>query len=94
MSGCGIVLLVCFQLLSVCCESMPVFNNVKKLLIYSDEDRGWQAVPVLLRNCPRLETLIFEVGIQTMKLLGQSMQFILNPAVLFLLSGYRAPCDR
>ncbi|KAG7629833.1 F-box domain [Arabidopsis suecica] len=48
------------ELLSVCCESMPVFNNVKKLLIYSDEDRGWQAVPVLLRNCPRLETLIFE----------------------------------
>ncbi|XP_010463745.1 PREDICTED: F-box protein At3g03040-like [Camelina sativa] len=48
------------ELLSLCCESMPVFNNVKKLLIYSDEARGWQAVPVLLKNCPHLEILIFE----------------------------------
>ncbi|KAG7575785.1 F-box domain [Arabidopsis thaliana x Arabidopsis arenosa] len=48
------------EVLSLCCDSMPVFNNVKKLLIYSDEDRGWQAVPVLLRNCPHLNILIFE----------------------------------
>jgi hypothetical protein len=50
-----------FQVLSMCCESMPVFNNVKTLGIKSDYDRGWQAVPALLRNCPHLETLTFEV---------------------------------
>ncbi|EOA30731.1 hypothetical protein CARUB_v10013870mg [Capsella rubella] len=48
------------EVLSLCCDSMPVFHNVKKLLIYSDKGRGWQAVPVLLRNCPHLEILIFE----------------------------------
>jgi len=38
-----------------------MFRNFTCVLILSsDEDRGWQAVPVLLRNCPRLETLIFE----------------------------------
>ncbi|CAH8259110.1 unnamed protein product [Arabidopsis lyrata] len=48
------------EVLSMCCESMPVFNNVKMLGIKSDDDRGWQAVPALLRNCPHLETLTFE----------------------------------
>jgi len=40
---------------------MPVFNNLKVLSIWSDMNRGWQAMPVLLRNCPHLETLIIEV---------------------------------
>lgn len=53
-------------MLSLCCESLPVFNNVKKLGIKSDADRGWQAIPVLLRNPPHLETLVIEV--QTTKL--------------------------
>ncbi|CAL9234219.1 unnamed protein product [Arabidopsis halleri] len=48
------------EVLSLCCESMPVFNNLKFLCIKSDKERGWQAMPVLLRNCPHLETLVFE----------------------------------
>jgi len=46
----------------MCCESMPVFNNLKTLGLKSDEGRGWQAVPALLRNCPHLEFLIIEVN--------------------------------
>ncbi|CAH8390336.1 unnamed protein product [Eruca vesicaria subsp. sativa] len=48
------------EVLSLCCESMPVFNNLKFLSIISDVDLGWQAMPVLLRNCPRLETLVLK----------------------------------
>ncbi|KFK30732.1 hypothetical protein AALP_AA6G020000 [Arabis alpina] len=48
------------ELLSLCCESMPVFNNLKMLLITSNKDRGWQAMPALLRNCPHLEGLVIE----------------------------------
>lgn len=48
-------------MLSLSCDSMPVFNNLKSLNIKSHKERGWQAVPVLLRNCPRLETIVFEV---------------------------------
>ncbi|KAG7566516.1 FBD domain [Arabidopsis suecica] len=48
------------EVLSLCCESMPVFNNLKTLGIKSDEGRGWQALPALLRNCPHLEFLIIE----------------------------------
>ncbi|CAL9224401.1 unnamed protein product, partial [Arabidopsis halleri] len=39
---------------------MPVFKNLKSLSIMSEESRGWQAMPVLLRNCPHLETLVLE----------------------------------
>ena len=53
--------LSCFQVLSQCCESMPVFNNLKMLIITSDEGRGWQAMPALLRNCPQLEFLLIKV---------------------------------
>ncbi|CAA7016736.1 unnamed protein product [Microthlaspi erraticum] len=48
------------EVLSRCCEAMPVFNNLKLLVIGSDMNRGWQAMPVLLRNCPHLETLVIE----------------------------------
>ncbi|ESQ44188.1 hypothetical protein EUTSA_v10005926mg [Eutrema salsugineum] len=48
------------EVLSLCCESMPVFNNLKFLGVESEEDRGWQAMPVLLRSCPHLETIIFQ----------------------------------
>ncbi|XP_019089478.1 PREDICTED: putative F-box protein At5g38390 [Camelina sativa] len=48
------------EVLSVCCESLPVFNNLKSLTITSNDNRGWQAMPALLRNCPHLETLVLE----------------------------------
>ncbi|XP_020880546.1 putative F-box protein At3g58820 isoform X1 [Arabidopsis lyrata subsp. lyrata] len=48
------------EVLSRCCESMPVFKNLKSLAIKSNKERGWQAMPVLLRNCPHLETLVIK----------------------------------
>ncbi|CAF2049593.1 unnamed protein product [Brassica napus] len=48
------------EVLSQCCDTMPVFNNLKFLGITSEEGRGWQAMPALLKNCPRLETIILE----------------------------------
>ena len=52
---------LCFQVLSMCSESLPVFNNLNSLAIRSDKDRRWQAMPALLRNCPHLETLVIQV---------------------------------
>ncbi|CAN6813744.1 unnamed protein product [Brassica oleracea] len=46
------------EVLSQCCDTLPVFNNLKFLGITSEEGRGWQAMPALLKNCPRLETII------------------------------------
>ena len=41
---------------------MPTFNNLKMLRISgSVHPVGWQAMPVLLQNCPHLETLQMEV---------------------------------
>ncbi|KAG2324764.1 hypothetical protein Bca52824_007492 [Brassica carinata] len=48
------------EVLSMCSESMPVFNNLKSLAIESDKARGWQTMPALLRNCPHLETLVIQ----------------------------------
>ncbi|CAL9224389.1 unnamed protein product [Arabidopsis halleri] len=48
------------DVLSLSCESMPVFHNLKSLSIKSEESLGWQAMPVLLRNSPHLETLVLE----------------------------------
>ncbi|KAL0805764.1 hypothetical protein Bca101_098255 [Brassica carinata] len=50
-----------FEVISMCSESLPVFNNLKSLAIWSGEDRGWQAMPALLRNCPNLETLVIKI---------------------------------
>ncbi|XP_018442766.1 F-box protein At3g59000 [Raphanus sativus] len=51
------------EVLSMCSESMPVFNNLKSLAIKSNKERGWQAMPALLRNCPHLETFVIKGGI-------------------------------
>ncbi|CAA7039040.1 unnamed protein product [Microthlaspi erraticum] len=48
------------EVYSVCRESMPVFHNLKWLEITSNKVQGWQAMPVLLRNCPHLETLVLK----------------------------------
>ncbi|CAN6832189.1 unnamed protein product [Brassica oleracea] len=48
------------EVLSQCCDSMPVFNNLKFLNVTSEEGRGWQAMPSILRNCPHLETIIIQ----------------------------------
>ncbi|KAL0720681.1 hypothetical protein Bca4012_035280 [Brassica carinata] len=49
-----------FEVLFACSQSMPVFENLKSFAIKSDKGCGWQAMPALLRNCPRLETLVIE----------------------------------
>ncbi|XP_010507531.2 PREDICTED: putative F-box protein At3g58860 [Camelina sativa] len=48
---------VTFEVLSLCCEAMPVFKNLTILNVRSVVQQGWQAMPLLLRNCPRLESL-------------------------------------
>ncbi|KAL1201778.1 F-box/LRR-repeat protein [Cardamine amara subsp. amara] len=43
-----------------CCKSMPVFNNLLNLSIESDKDKGWQVMPLLLKSCPNLQTLLIK----------------------------------
>ncbi|XP_020891333.1 putative F-box protein At1g64540 [Arabidopsis lyrata subsp. lyrata] len=40
-----------------CCNYMPVFNNLRNLSLESDEEKGWQALPLLLNNSLNLHTL-------------------------------------
>ncbi|KAL0733832.1 hypothetical protein Bca4012_010042 [Brassica carinata] len=51
------------EVLSQCCDTLPMFNNLKFLGITSEKGRGWQAMPALLKNCPRLETIILEINV-------------------------------
>ncbi|KAG7634935.1 F-box domain [Arabidopsis suecica] len=51
------------QVLGQCSQAMPVFNNLTFLVIESSMDIRWQAMPVLLKNCPRLETLVIKGGL-------------------------------
>ncbi|KAF3528997.1 hypothetical protein DY000_02039391 [Brassica cretica] len=41
------------------CKMVPVFHNLNHLSIESDDERGWHALPLLLINCPSLQTLVF-----------------------------------
>ncbi|CAA7061880.1 unnamed protein product [Microthlaspi erraticum] len=43
-----------------CCESMPVFNNLLNLSIESNKEKGWQVMPLLLKSCPNLHTLVIK----------------------------------
>lgn len=42
-------------------KSMPVFNNLVNLSIESNKDQGWQVMPLLLKSCPNLQTLVIKV---------------------------------
>ncbi|EOA15493.1 hypothetical protein CARUB_v10004737mg [Capsella rubella] len=48
------------QVLTYSCGAIPLFNNLTQLTIESNPIVGWQSLPGLLRNSPKLETLIFE----------------------------------
>ncbi|KAG5388186.1 hypothetical protein IGI04_029727 [Brassica rapa subsp. trilocularis] len=48
------------ELFHLCCESIPVFNNLLTLSIESDKAHGWQAMPLLLESCPNLHTLVIK----------------------------------
>ncbi|ESQ44167.1 hypothetical protein EUTSA_v10005909mg [Eutrema salsugineum] len=48
------------EVLTYCCKPMPEFNNLIHLTIQTDPDVAWKSLPALLKNCPKLETLVFE----------------------------------
>lgn len=52
-----------FQVLTFCCEQIPVFKNLNHLTINTHSEVGWESLPALLKNCPNLETLVFQVPI-------------------------------
>ncbi|KAG7599742.1 FBD domain [Arabidopsis suecica] len=43
-----------------CCKAMPVFNNLLNLSIESNKEKGWQVMPLLLKSCPNLQTLVIK----------------------------------
>ncbi|EOA23798.1 hypothetical protein CARUB_v10017012mg [Capsella rubella] len=48
------------EVLTFCCEPIPVFNNLNQLTIESQSEIGWDSLPSLLNNCPKLETLVLK----------------------------------
>lgn len=48
------------EVFDICCKSMPVFHKLLTLSFESDKERGWQVVPLLLKNSPNLETLVIK----------------------------------
>ncbi|KAL1189741.1 F-box/LRR-repeat protein [Cardamine amara subsp. amara] len=48
------------EVLTICCEPIPVFNNLIQLTIESNSEIGWDPLPSLLKNCPNLETLVLK----------------------------------
>ncbi|KAH0867334.1 hypothetical protein HID58_074356 [Brassica napus] len=43
-----------------CCKYMPVFNNLLNLSIERNKKKGWQVMPLLLKSCPHLHTLLLK----------------------------------
>ncbi|ESQ44168.1 hypothetical protein EUTSA_v10005904mg [Eutrema salsugineum] len=48
------------EVLTYCCEVIPLFNNLTQLTIESKPEVGWQSLPGLLKNSPNLETLVLQ----------------------------------
>ncbi|CAH2063569.1 unnamed protein product [Thlaspi arvense] len=48
------------EVLTFCCEPIPVFKNLIHLTVKTHWDIGWESSPALLKNCPNVETLVFE----------------------------------
>ncbi|XP_056841795.1 putative F-box protein At1g58310 [Raphanus sativus] len=46
--------------LTYCCKPIPKFSNLIHLTIQTVPDAAWESLPALLKNCPKLETLVFE----------------------------------
>jgi len=43
-------------------QELPMFDNLVYLSIASDKKQGWQILPLLIKNSPNLETLVFKVS--------------------------------
>ncbi|KAL9302582.1 F-box/LRR-repeat protein [Arabidopsis thaliana] len=41
-------------------QELPMFDNLVYLSIASDKKQGWQILPLLIKNSPNLETLVFK----------------------------------
>ncbi|KAG7574662.1 F-box domain [Arabidopsis suecica] len=41
-------------------QDLPMFDNLVYLSIASDKKQGWQILPLLIKNSPNLETLVFK----------------------------------
>ncbi|CAL9245801.1 unnamed protein product [Arabidopsis halleri] len=48
------------EVLTFCCEPIPVFNNLFQLTIENNSEIRWDSLPGLLKNCPKLETLVLK----------------------------------
>ncbi|KAH0883535.1 hypothetical protein HID58_059631 [Brassica napus] len=48
------------EVFDICCKSMQVFHKLLTLSFESDKERGWQVVPLILKNSPNLETLVIK----------------------------------
>ena len=57
---------------------MPVFNNLLNLSIERNKKKGWQVMPLLLKSCPHLHTLLLKV------ILRFSFLLILRVFLLFI----------
>ncbi|XP_048596503.1 F-box/LRR-repeat protein At3g59250-like, partial [Brassica napus] len=54
------------EVLTYCCKPIPEFNNLVHLTIQTDLEVSWESLPALLKNCPKLETLVFQVTTLTL----------------------------
>ncbi|KAF8110717.1 hypothetical protein N665_0079s0033 [Sinapis alba] len=48
------------EVLTFCCKAIPVFKNLMHLTVQTDQEVDRELMPNLLKNCPNLETLVFE----------------------------------
>ncbi|CAA0387375.1 unnamed protein product [Arabidopsis thaliana] len=48
------------EVLTYCCKQIPIFENLSHLTIKSDPNVGWKPLTKLLKNSPKLETLVFQ----------------------------------